>query len=292
MLTVAHVLNFTVMIALPLALGIWMKKRFGLSWALFGWGALTFIASQVLHVPFNQIVLVPWIVRLGFPESGSGLVIGSLLVGLSAGVFEELARYVVLRRWAGGARSWRSGLFYGVGHGGAEAIIFGGLALFAFVQAVALRDADLVALLGAQQAALAQEQLGVYWSMSPGLALLGAVERFFALLVQMSAALMVVAAVARKERRWLVAAILWHTVVDAAAVYIMQRLGVYAAEAAVFIMALLALGFIFWARRDGLLPVGDVGGDAPERLRPGSSRIRNQGETDEINEQLDQSRYV
>jgi hypothetical protein len=72
----------------------------------------------------------------------------------------------------------------------------------------------------------------------------------------------------------------------------MQRLGVYAAEAAVFIMALLALGFIFWARRDGLLPVGDVGGDAPERLRPGSSRIRNQGETDEINEQLDQSRYV
>lgn len=292
MLTFAHSLNFALMIALPLALGIWMTRRFRLSWGLFGWGALTFIASQALHIPFNQFLLVPWIVRLGFPGQGAGLLLGSLLLGLSAGLFEEIARYIVLRRWARRARSWRSGLLYGAGHGGVEAIIFGGLALFAFVQAFALRDADLAQVLGADQVALAREQLDVYWSMSPGLALLGAVERVFALLVQMSAALMVVASVVRRDRRWLVGAILWHTVVDAVAVYIMQRWGVLSAEAAVFVMAVLALGFIYWARRSALLPAEGGESDDPGRLRSGSTRPQNRGKVDEISEQLDQSRYV
>jgi uncharacterized membrane protein YhfC len=292
MLVVAHILNFALMIALPLVLTIWMLRRFGQSWGLFGWGALTFIASQVLHIPFNQFLLVPQILKLGFPDSGSGLVIGSLLVGLSAGVFEELARYIVLRRWATSARSWNSGLVYGVGHGGVEAIVLGGLALFAFIQAMALRNADLTQVLGADQVALAQEQLKVYWTMSPGMALLGAVERVFALVLQMSAALMVVTAVLRRGRGWLVIAVLWHTFVDSVAVYIMQRFNVYAAEAAVFIMALLALGFIFWVRRSGLLPVGNNGTYAPENLRSGSSRSRIQGEVDEISAQLDRSRYV
>ncbi len=291
MLTVAHVINFTLMIGLPLILGIWMTRRFNLSWGLFGWGALTFVASQVLHIPFNQFLLVPWIVDLGFPDSAIGLLIGSLLVGLSAGVFEEFARYLFLRRWAYEARSWRSGLLYGAGHGGVEAIIFGGLALFAFIQAVALRNADLAQVLGADQAVLAEHQLQAYWSMSPALALLGAVERVFALLVQMSAALMVVASVVRQERRWLAVAVLWHTVVDAVAVYIMQRIDVYAAEIAVFVMALMALAFIYWSRATGLLAVSDPGSVDP-KLRDGSSRLRNHSGEDRIGEGIDQSRYV
>lgn len=291
MLTMAHVLNFTLMIGIPLVLGVWMTRRFGLSWGLFGWGALTFIGSQVLHIPFNQFLLVPWIVDLGFPEDGTGLLIGSLLVGLSAGVFEELARYIVLRRWARGARSWRSGLLYGAGHGGAEAIIFGGLALFAFIQAVALRNADLAQVFGADQVALAEQQLEAYWSMSPWMAMLGAVERVSALLVQMSLALMVVLSVARDDRRWLAAAILWHSAVNAVAVYTVQRVNVYAAEAAVFGMAVIAVAFIYGVRRSDLVPV-----ELPEEpdsgtLRPGSTRIQNHGKEARIEEQLDRSRY-
>ncbi len=246
----------------------------------------------MLHIPFNQFLLGPRIVEWGFLEGGSGLVIGALLLGLSAGLFEELARYIVLRRWAQSARSWHSGLFYGAGHGGAEAIVLGGLALFAFFQAVSLRNADLAQVLEADRVALAQQQLEAYWSVSPWVALLGAIERVFALLVQMSAALMVVAAVARRERRWLALAIFWHTLVDAVAVYIMQRFSVYAAEAAVLVMALLAVIFIYWARSSGLLPIHMAGRYEPERLRSGSNRIPNQGDVNRISEDLDQSRYV
>ena len=40
------------MIILPVLLGFWLTRRFKLSWKLFLAGALTFIASQVLHIPF------------------------------------------------------------------------------------------------------------------------------------------------------------------------------------------------------------------------------------------------
>jgi uncharacterized membrane protein YhfC len=171
MLAVAHVLNFTLMIGLPLLLGVWLTRWFRLSWGLFGWGALTFVVSQVLHVPFNQFLLVPGILALGFPDEIVGLLVGSLLVGLSAGIFEELARYIFLKRWAGEARSWRRGLLYGAGHGGIEAIIFGALVLYSFIQATALQNADLAQVLEPGEIALVQQQLEAYWGMSPLLAL-------------------------------------------------------------------------------------------------------------------------
>ncbi|MGD2162015.1 MAG: YhfC family glutamic-type intramembrane protease [Anaerolineales bacterium] len=292
MLAIVHVLNFSLMIGLPLALGVWLTRRFRLSWGLFGWGALTFIASQALHIPFNQLILVPWIVGLGFPDEVLGLIIGSLLVGLSAGVFEELARYVFLQRWAREARSWRSGLLYGAGHGGVEAMIFGGLAMFSFIQAMVLRNADLAQVLEPGEIALAQQQLEAYWGMSPGLALLGAIERVFALLVQMSAALMVVISVVRSDRWWLIAAIAWHTIVDGAAVYLMQRFDIYVAEGAVFVMAVAALGFIFWVRQTGLLPEDNGDDSNGSTLRSGSSRLPNHGIQDRIGEDMDRSRYV
>lgn len=291
MLTIAHILNVAIMIALPLALGAWMKRRFDLSWALFGWGALTFIASQVLHIPFNQFLLEPWVTDLGFPGSASGLVIGSLLVGLSAGVFEELARYLFLRRWVLRARSWQSGLLYGAGHGGIEAVLLGLLALIGFVQAIALRRADLAQVLDPGDIALAQQQLQAYWTMPPALALLGAVERVFALVVQMSAALMVVTAVMRGQRRWLLAAILWHTIVDALAVYLLQRVGVFPTELALSLLAIGAAAFIFWAHRSGLLPVRDPVAEDPGARRSGSTRVQNRAEQDRISEELDRSRY-
>ncbi|MDF1524593.1 MAG: hypothetical protein P1P87_17460, partial [Trueperaceae bacterium] len=88
------------------------------------------------------------------------------------------------------------------------------------------------------------------------------------------------------------AAIVWHTVVDAVAVYLAQRVNVYAAELSVFGMALLAVAFIFWARRSGLIPLENPDDDLSGELRPGSSRLRNRAFEDRISEEIDQSRYL
>ena len=61
-------LNALLMIAMPLALGVYLYRRLGAEWRLFGIGAVTFIASQVFHIPFNVWVLNPviaavWVCR-------------------------------------------------------------------------------------------------------------------------------------------------------------------------------------------------------------------------------------
>ena len=60
MIDIAFVVTVLGEIALPLGIFLWLKKRYGVKWMLFGVGVLTFIASQVVHIPllvaFNQIL--------------------------------------------------------------------------------------------------------------------------------------------------------------------------------------------------------------------------------------------
>ena len=69
----------------------------------------------------------------------------AVFYGLSAGLFEEIARYLTYRFWLKDSQNWKSGLMFGAGHGGIEAMILGALALLSLIQAYVLRDADLFA---------------------------------------------------------------------------------------------------------------------------------------------------
>ncbi len=70
MLAAAHLLNGFLMIALPLVLGVVLARRWRLSWGLFGAGAATFVASQVFHIPFNNLVLTPFVTERGMFAAG------------------------------------------------------------------------------------------------------------------------------------------------------------------------------------------------------------------------------
>src|SRR5699024_12320352 len=50
-------------------------------------------------------------------------IVFSIVLGLSAGIFEEVTRYVLMR-FVMYKRTWQSGFFFGAGHGVIEAIIF------------------------------------------------------------------------------------------------------------------------------------------------------------------------
>jgi uncharacterized membrane protein YhfC len=120
-----RLLNSLLMFAIPLLLATWMVRRFQLQWRLFLIGAGAFIGAQLLHIPFNRVVLQPLTERLGLQgaEAGLPLVFLALLFGLSAGVFEEIARYIVYRNWLRDVRLWQGGVFFGLGHGGIEAML-------------------------------------------------------------------------------------------------------------------------------------------------------------------------
>lgn len=245
-------LNPFLMIAMPLALGVVLAKRWKVEWKIFGIGAVVFIASQVLHIPFNQWVLSAGIERFGLAgaKSGSGLVALAVLYGLSAGVFEESARYLTYRFWLKDERIWKSAVMFGAGHGGIEAILLGALALYALIQALVLRGSNLTQVLPPEQIQLAQSQLEFYWSMPWHLALMGAVERVGALCFHLSAAVLVLQAFTRQNPLWVGAAIIWHTAINALALIALQVWGVYISEGVVLFMGLLSIGIVLLLRDD------------------------------------------
>ena len=220
-------LNAALMIALGLALGIWLARRRKMSWGLFGIGAATFVLSQVGHIPFNSLVLNALFVRLGWTDATStATLLGvAALLGLSAGVFEEGARYLMYRFWAKQARAWDEALMIGAGHGGIEAILLGLLAGYALLQVLALRGVDLATVLPADQVELARLQVEAYWATPWYASLLGAVERAFAICLHLSLSMLVLQCFIRRRWYWLPLAIGWHARVDGAVLVAAQRFG-------------------------------------------------------------------
>jgi uncharacterized membrane protein YhfC len=250
MLYLTYSLNALLMMALPVGLGIILARHYGLGWRLFWIGAVTFVASQAVHIPLNiGLTRLAAGGYLSTPPAQWKLLTNAVILGLTAGLCEETARYLVYRWWIKPARTWREGLMFGAGHGGVEAIIFGALAGLAFVQLAALQNVDLNTLgLSAEQLAALQKQIAEYWSAPWYASLLGAVERAFALCFHLSAAIMVLQVFRRRNILWLAAAILWHTVTNAIAVYVSQTWGIYAAEAVIAGVAVMSLGLVFALR--------------------------------------------
>lgn len=267
MLYVLLTLNALTMLVLPLLLGIWLASRWRTPWRLYFVGAATFILSQVGHIPFNTFVLNPQLERLRGPGelSVSAIIITALLLGLSAGLFEESARYAVYRWWIRDARTWAKGLMFGAGHGGVEAIILGLLALVGVVNVHLIQSGLAEGMIPAEQAEAAATQLAAAREEIAALVngpwynlLAGGLERVFALAAHLAMALLVLQSLVRRNLLWLGAAIGWHTLLNAVAVF--GSLSGWAVMAIEGSLALVTLGSlaIIWGLRRGPYPTDEV----------------------------------
>ena len=283
---IAHFLNPLLMVLMPLGLGVFLARRLKVSWGLFFIGAAAFIGSQILHIPFNAWVLGPALQSLeGAVPARALTIITALALGLSAGIFEETARYLSIRSRSPGERTWPNAVMIGAGHGGVESILLGLLVFYGFFQALALLDADLAALGIQDQRALVEAQLEAYWSAPWHLTLLGAFERASAMAFQISLSVIVLQVFVRRSWLWLGLAIGAHTLVNAAALLALQRWGPYWTEAVLLGMAVLAIYLVFRLRP----------AEEPARAEPPEAPPRHAGEAAQAElqpDQLEDSRYV
>ena len=289
LLILAHGLNGLLMIGMPVALGIYLVRRFKLGWRLWWIGAGTFILSQIGHIPFNA-ALTQLFVRglLPAPPDAWKLAFNATILGLSAGLWEELARYATFRWWAKDARSWRKAILLGAGHGGIEAIILGALVLVSFFSMLALRGADLAAVVPAGQLEAASQQIAAYWGATWYDSLLGALERAMSIPVQITLAVLVLQTFTRRQPVWLWLAVLWHAVIDGTVLIVLANWGMYASEAAVGVFSLLSLGILFALRQpEPPAPADDT--DLPT-IPPGG-RPANLDALEDSDDTLERSRY-
>jgi uncharacterized membrane protein YhfC len=288
MLYLTYSLNFLLMMALPVLLGICLTRRFRLGWGLWAIGAATFVLSQVVHIPLNLGLTALFTNGLLPPPPDSWKpFFNPIVLGLTAGLCEETARYLVYRFWIRGASTWREGVLFGAGHGGIEAIIFGGVAAWTTIQLFAFRDVDLTTLsLTPEQMTLAQQQVEAFWSAPWYATLLGAVERVFALSFHMAMAVVVLQAIKRRNLLWLGLAVAAHTLLNAVTLYAIPLVGPYWTEVIVGGFSLVSLALLF-----ALRPAQDEAVSVPVTMLPSTSTAPARLSPREASEQLANSRF-
>ncbi|GAB6549170.1 MULTISPECIES: YhfC family intramembrane metalloprotease [Bacillus] len=222
-------LIFTTMISfgLPLValLYAFWKKRY-IPYML---GVLAFVVSQILiRIPILNYVNGTSTNFQMFSVMQPVLFV--LLLSLSAGIFEEVARFIAMHYFMK-QRDWQSGFLFGAGHGGIEAVLIVGI--------------PVISLLFSQT--VIQNGDSYYFA---------GIERIFAMVLHIGLSFIVLHAVVQKKFRYVVYAILIHGTANAIAsiilLYVPGKSGIIMSEVSIAICAVLVFSYSFILKRKGV----------------------------------------
>jgi uncharacterized membrane protein YhfC len=220
-------LIFTVFISIGLPLGALLYALLRKGFVPYLLGVVAFVVSQpLMRIPILQFLGENTDLHL---YSMTQPILFSIALGLSAGVFEELARYIMMRFFMK-ERTWQTGLLFGLGHGGIEAVLFVGLSTLSFLLSA---------------------------TTYPDLAFLGGIERIFAMLLHIGLSLLVLQAVVEKKFHYVGLAILIHGLVNAtvgiAPFYVSRDVAIFVIEGVLAVSALTLFMYCLSMKRKGVL---------------------------------------
>lgn len=204
----------------------WKKKRF----IPFLLGILAFTGSQILiRIPLMEYLQAHSTTYLMF--SAMRPVLFAVVIGLSAGIFEELARFVMMHLFMK-QRDWKAGFLFGAGHGGIEAVLFLGVGALAmmFSPTAYAYNVDFY---------------------------IGGIERFFAMLLHIGLSIIVLQGVVQRKFIYVLLAIFIHGFMDALVgvmpLFLPQNTALIAIEVSVAIIALAVCSYSLLIKRRDVL---------------------------------------
>ena len=197
----------------------------------------------MIHFPLNWALGAAGVLNVAAPNA----LTNALVLGLTAGLCEETARYIALKKWLPKARDWTSVLGYGFGHGGIEALLVG------VFSAIGLLNIILLAQHGPEALGVPQEfheaalaQLEAYQSSPIWSPTLGFLERVMAMTLHVGFTALVMMSLVTEQKRYLAGAIVWHTTCNALTLIVMPLWGPVGAE---LVLAVLT-GLTLWMLGD------------------------------------------
>lgn len=213
-------------IGYPLALGVIVRKKFAVGWKYFWFGALVFLVFQLLtRIPIVTVLQATVLMHL-LLTSTAFTWIWLMILAITAGLFEEVGRYVgyrlFLRREP---KTWSKAVMFGLGHGGLESmVVVGGQIVLNAINTLMLLTLNVNTLPVAQRQTIihlfADINAEPLW-----LPLLSAWERLWTLPLHVALAVIVLQVFRRQQIVWLFLAILFHALVDFVTGAIPQVLG-------------------------------------------------------------------
>lgn len=213
-------INLLLSMSLPLGLAFLLVFRDKRRVKALLLGIITFLIFQVFtRIPLLQLVLPNQVWYILFTYEHPLLYL--FLLSLSAGLFEEIGRYLIMKKWLSKG-SFMEVFTFGIGHGGIESILIVGLG-------VMLSDVS---------------------SVDDFSLIMGGVERVFAMCMHVAFTFLVYTQISKRQKYGLVLSILAHTFVNFIAVYLMSLgYGILTVEISLLVMAVIAVIYVMYERR-------------------------------------------
>ena len=237
------IVSMLICFLLPVALIIYFYRKYKISLIAVLLGAIVFFVSQIaIRIPLLSIVgKQQWYINMS-----ANVYVLALFLALTAGIFEEVGRYIVMKLLMKKSLNWKNGIAFGIGHGGIEAIIIVGLTLLNYIVISMMINSGLFdSAIAATLPPAVAEQIRSTLVDSPTINFLGGgFERTMTMIIQIAFSVMVLYSVKFKKPIYLLYAILLHAVVDAPTVVLVSMgLNIWIIE--LFIAACAAAGLIY-----------------------------------------------
>jgi uncharacterized membrane protein YhfC len=225
-------------VLLPVATFLVLRKKFDLK----GVPILVGIAAFILFALILEQILHSIVMQPGADGTVALLKIPWLYVlygVLSAGIFEETARFLSFKLLKDKYTGIGTSLSYGIGHGGIEALLLGGMLM--------LNNVLISFLINTGSNLVPAETVSALTAVQPHMFAITFAERAIAFVAQVSLSVLVWSAVNDAKKIWLYpAAILLHALIDTPA--ILYQIGaltnIYLVEV---ITAIIVAGVVVWA---------------------------------------------
>lgn len=237
------VITLAVVFLFPIILAVVFYRRHKFTWLAVLVGALVFLIFQLLtRIPLLSVLgQMPW-----YQQMAQNIFLVALFLSFTAGLFEEVGRWLAFRFVLKGRWQTKNGVAYGIGHGGFEAIALTGLS---FINNLVISlminggqfDTAIAPMAGPMAETIRSQLVG-----TPSyLFLVGGLERVLAIILHIALSLVVLNAVRLGKPLYLLYAILIHTAANLGAVLLAQQPnGTLLAEGYLVVVAVLCFLYI------------------------------------------------
>ncbi len=235
-------LSLLLAIGFPLALAIYFYKKNKYSISAVFIGALCFAIFQV----FTRIPLItylsnqPWFTQ----TVSSNVLAASIFAAGTAGLFEEVGRFILYKTLMKRKLSWENSIAFGIGHGGIEAFLLLGMTMaLNLYYSITINTGYFDSVLAQSMPAMTAIGIrGALISTPSYLFIIGGIERVLTIIVHIGFSVTVMYGVMSNKLRYLAYAILAHALLNfPIGLVINQRYGILIIELYLAALAIVSL---------------------------------------------------
>lgn len=205
------IVNIIISIGLPIGVLIYFLIRKRRCVKAYFIGMLVFVVSQIfLRIPLIQVVLpkMDWYLNMQITYP----ILLFAFLGITAGIFEEVGRFIGFKAGLKTNRTWLDGIAFGLGHGGIEAIL---LVAVSNIKSMIIVNAINNGTFEAAKFGISEETaMKLFGNLNNVDVLCGGVERISTIILHVFLTLVVLYGIRKGKKIYLGLAIILHGIVD------------------------------------------------------------------------------